>query len=180
MQLLKFILKLIRMKNIISLTVVALLVLTNGCKKRNLDPNDLNGPYIPPHTLYFTVKENNQLLPDSILRNVSLEYFNEAGTRYYVGDFNYVDTLGMRLFTTRQVGNLSSRGNFKTYYLSYPSGQFDTLFIDYEYLPRPQADTTTCYCFYPLRHVSFNGTPAPLDAALTSKIGYDVYLFEKK
>lgn len=141
------------------------------------------GPYLPPHSLLFLIEKDGNPLINSVLDNLKLSYkikrFLKKDEKKYIDDFlpaiAPLDSMG--IMTTRSIGIISAKGKkIKTYYLEYPDGDVDTLFVNYEYIPRAHADTTACYCLYPLREVKFNGREAHPDSSIKVQ---RVFLFKK-
>lgn len=145
-----------------------------SCKKQG----DLNGPYLVPHSLFFILKHNGQRLPDSTLDNLKFFYLKDDNTKNFIDDFQRGTGDGRQLgiMTSRNIGILSAKNGIKNYYLQFPNGDIDTLLVNYQYLSRKEADTSACYCFYPLYEVLFNGNTARLDSQITLQT---VYEFDK-
>lgn len=145
--------------------------ISSTCKK------DFNGPYIPPHSLFFLIKKGNNRLPDSILDNMKLYYY-QNGSKKYLSDFQRATDEGYNLgiLTTRDIGLRSGNDNIKVYCLEYPSWPPDTLFADYRFLSTNEAKKDPCYCYYPLREVKFNNQTASPDPSITQQV---IYLFTK-
>ncbi len=142
---------------------------------------DFNGPYLPPHSIFFVIKSNGARLPDSVLNNMRMYYY-ENNIKKYVTDFTRaVNEAGVQAYdlgiqTTRNIGFISGDENIKTYYLDYEYGPDDTLFVNYVHLTEKQAKRDPCYCYYPLKEVKYNGVVASLDLSLNN---IKAYLFNK-
>lgn len=140
------------------------------------------GPRVIPYSLLFLIKENGVRLPDSVLNNMKLFYLQNGGKKYVYdlrrgineGPFAAYD-LGVQV--TSNVGDLSAEAGIKNYFLEYPSGDIDTLFVNYVSVNTQQAQQEPCFCYYPLREVKFNGVAVGLD---TSIYYQTVYGFEKR
>jgi len=146
-----------------------------GCKKAGGGKEI--GPSVINSSIFFLLKKNNQRLPDSILDGLRLSYFN-GSAKNYVGDFVRATSDGYALgvMTTRDIGGYSAGANIKNYYLEYPNGSLDTLFVDYRHLSYNEAVNDPCYCYYPLVSVKYNGVTAQLDSSITQQ---KVYKFNK-
>ena len=158
------------------LVFAAFIVAEFSCNK-----NPRFGPLVVPSSLIFLVKKAGDRLPDSILNNMKLYYYQNGTKKYFTdfirgineGDFQAYDS-GVQ--TTRNIGFTSGDDNIKTYYLEYPSGQQDTLFIDYRHVGEDEAFHNSCYCYFPLQLVKFDGQVAITDPTITQQ---KVYLFSK-
>jgi len=141
------------------------------CKK------NLNGPYLPPHSLFFLIKKGGSRLPDSTLDNMKLYYY-QNGIKTYLSDFGRATEEGYNLgiLTTRDIGLRSGNDNIKIFYLEYLYGQPDTLFADYRHLSTNEAKQDPCYCYYPIQQVKFNGQVTSTDPSITQE---PVYIFYK-
>lgn len=135
------------------------------------------GPLVIPNPVFFLIKESGTKLPDSTQKGIKLFYL-KGNTKNYVSDFERgadgFDTLG--IFTSRNIGLTSGNENIKDYYLEYPNGDIDTLFVDYRHVSEKEAFKNSCYCYYPLEEVRFNGRKAEPDPSITMQ---KVYLFQK-
>lgn len=164
------------MKKIIVLGIIAFVFQSSSCNKK-----DPLGPQVINNSIFFLVKINNQRLPDSVLNNMKMSYYL-SGQKKYVDDFTRGINEGgfmandMGIQTTRDVGTYSGDNNVKNYYLEYPNGTIDTLFIDYRHVSYNEASTNSCYCYYPLVDVKFNSVVAQIDSSITQQ---RVYRFNK-
>lgn len=145
------------------------------CKKKQECP--VFWGYLVPHTFNFIVKTNGMRLPDSILNNLRLFYLSD-NSRQYVSDFGRAGSDGYNLgaMLTRDIGLKSGNNNIKDYYLEYPGGSIDTLFVDYRHYTACEADTSKCGCIYPLYAVKYKGAAAPIDTSIHQ---IQVFLFNK-
>lgn len=154
------------MKRYLFLLLSVSALTSSTCKK------DFGGPYIPAHSLFFLIKKGGARLPDSILNNMQLYYY-QGGSKKYLSDFTRgINEGGFQAYdlgiqTTRNIGYISGNENTKDYYLEYPDGSLDTLFVDYRHLSESDAKNDPCYCYYPLREVKFNGQVAATDPSIT-------------
>ena len=148
--------------------------------KRNIG----DGPYLPPHGFFFLIKKNGAKLPDSILDNVKLYYY-QNGVKTYVSDFGRAINEGdfhardSGILATRNIGYSSGNDGVKTYFLEYLYGYFgpqDTLYADIPHLSEKDARRDPCYCYYPIREIKFNGQVAYTDPSI---VWEPVYLFYK-
>ena len=153
-----------------------LIVLTFiSCKKNKECP--VFWGYLPPRSLFIELKQGGKRLPDSVLNNLKLSYIQNS-TKLYISDFYRVSDnwYSLGIMVTREIGLKSGDSNIKNYYIEYPNGTMDTVYVDYRHLTQCEADTSACNCLYPIYAVKFNGIFAPLDTTL---IDEPVYLFNK-
>jgi hypothetical protein len=159
------------------LLLYLLLFLHFSCKKS--ESNDCNafGVAAPPSGFYFIIKQNNSRLPDSILNNLKLSYFI-GGNKFYISDFSRAGSEGYNLgaMASWEIGLKSADSNIKDYFIEFPSGDIDTIYVDYKHYTACQADTSSCHCIYPRIGVKYNGQWASYDPSVTQQ---QVYLFNK-
>lgn len=157
--------------------LILLIIISFSCEKKKVPKPLPPGPYLAPHSLFFLIQRDGKRLPGSVLDNLDLIYTTGREEKQ-VKDFQRATEEGrdLGIMTTRNIGILSSREKIKTYYLEYPDGDIDTLYVDYDYFSRPDADTTKCYCLFPLREVKFNGEKAYRDSSIQVQ---RVFLFKK-
>lgn len=163
------------MKHSLILLIVICTILCVGCSTKQIGPQTMN------NSLAFLLTKNNQRLPDSIVNNIKMAYY-EGNNKKYINDLSRGINEGgfmaydIGLLSTRDIGGYSSGGGIKNYYLEYPNGQIDTLYVDYRVLSYDQALKDPCFCYYPLVEVRYNGQPANLDSSITMQ---KVYSFKK-
>lgn len=159
------------------IATVSLLSQIMSCNKKTpLGPQGIN------NTLFFLIKKNNQRLPDSVLNATKLSYF-ENGIKQYQSDLSrgineggfYAADLG--ILTTRNTGAISSDKAIKDYFLEYPDGTKDTLFIDYRNVSYEEAKSNSCYCYRPLVGLRYNGQTPIKDASINQA---EVYVFSRR
>ena len=130
-----------------------------------------------PHSLVFLLEKEGKRLPDSVLNNVKISYY-ENGKKLFVNDVergtnvDSINAYDLGIVGTRLIGNISSDHNIKDYLIEYPDGDVDTLFVDY--LP-PSQETD---CLYVLKLVKYNGEVVEPDPAYYRYA--KVYLFKKR
>ena len=153
------------------------LALFGTCNKK-----DPLGPQVINYSLFFLIKENGARLSDSVLNDMHLYYY-ENGVKKYMSDFSRCINEGgfqahdLGIQATRDAGWISADKNIKTFYLEYPDGSADTLYIDYRHVSYNEAVRNSCYCYYPLQSVKFNGKVPDIDSSV---LMYEpVYLFIK-
>ena len=146
-------------------------IATSSCDKKQIGLQVIN------NSLFFVIKTNNLRLPDSVLNNLKLYYFKN-NVKTFVPDFVRATGEGYNLgvMTTRDIGNLSGDANIKAYYLEYQNSTKDTLSINYKHVNYDEAKNNSCYCYYPLLEVKYNGVSAQLDSSITQQ---KVYKFNK-
>jgi hypothetical protein len=147
-----------------------------SCKKSNN-----YGPQVIPDSLIFVIKKDGNRLSDSILNNMKMSYF-ENGIKNYMSDFVRATNEGpyngydLGIQGSRLVGILSSEKGIKNYFLEYPDGSQDTLYVDYRLLKENEAKKDPCYCYYPLTAVNYNHTTPNMDTSIKWQ---KVFLFSK-
>jgi hypothetical protein len=125
--------------------------------------------YNPPSALFFLLKKDGQILPDTILQNVKLSYYVN-GVKSYIPDLSEATDFyaGQGILATRDIGFLS----IKTYYLEYPNNwNTDSLYVDYI------APSISTNCLYILDTVKFNTQLAPIDTTFKYE---PVYVLNKQ
>ena len=128
-----------------------------------------------PNSFVFLLTENGKRLPDSILTGVKTSYF-QNNQKLFLTDLrrgineNGFDAYGLGILSTRLIGIFSADKNIKNYFLEYPDGEQDTLFVDYV-PPSPNNN-----CLYKLNQVRYNGKVILPDQSITQ---LKVYTLEK-
>lgn len=123
----------------------------------NKDKRDLFAP--PP--LLIVPRHNYASLPDNELNGIKLYYI--LNQKKYVPDFGRATGSGYQygILSTSDIASISAVTNVKYYYLSYPDGTEDTLFVNYVTISDKDARDNTCFCAKPLISFKVNGqTPA--------------------
>lgn len=139
------------------------------------------GTYDIPHSLIFVVKKDNNRLEDSILDNMKLFYYKN-GMKLYISDFSRSKNEGQYYFRdlglqgSLDIGFKSSEDNIKDYFLEYPNGDIDTLFVDYKSLSQKEACEHPCRCCCPLERMKFNSKVVSIDSSIKVQT---VYIFNK-
>ena len=139
------------------------------------------GPQVVPTVLFMVIKTNGVRLDDNNLNTLKLFYFKN-GVKTYLSDFmRGVNEGGFNAFDlgvqgTRKIGDISADENIKDYYLEFQNGDIDTLFVNYRHLNENDAFSNSCYCYYPLEQLKFNGTVCSPDSTITQQ---KVYKFDK-
>jgi hypothetical protein len=119
--------------------------------------------------------ENGKRLPDSILTGVKTSYF-QNNQRLFLTDLkrgiieNGFDAYELGILSTRLIGTFSADKNIKNYFIEYPDGKRDTLFVDYV-PPSPNNN-----CLYILKQVKYNGKLIMPDPSITQ---LNVYTLER-
>jgi hypothetical protein len=168
------------MRLILFLFITVLIVLSSCKKPYWKDNTDI---YQVPYTLFFMVKKNNQALPDSVLENMKLAYY-QNGVKKYVSDFTRgINEGGFNahdegIQATRNIGLISGNENIKLFYLEYPDNTKDSLYVDYRHINFDDAKKHPCRCEYPMQPVKFNNLAASVDSSLLSI--QRVYLFQRQ
>lgn len=143
-----------------------LLIAFSNCSKKN------RCHYVSlPNSLFFLLKKDGIRLPDSVLNNLKISYYENATTKY-ISDLGRAKEEGYNLgvMTTRLIGDISANKNIKQYFIEYSDGEKDTLNVDYE----PPSISNGCH--YNLIQVKFNGKEITPDLAITMQ---KVYTLEK-
>lgn len=140
------------------------------------------GTYDIPHSMNYIIKYNNSRLSDEILDNIKIYYFND-NFRTTMPDLrrpnNEINVLyyDLGVMTTREIGFISGEKLIKDFFIAYPNGDMDTLFVDYKSLSGEEACKHPCKCCCPIELIKFNGEIAQIDTSIKDNI---VYIFNKK
>lgn len=131
-----------------------------------------------PNDLVFIIKKNGEKLNDDILNNMKL-YYLKQGSKIYSFDRANVPSLelldgGLGIQKIPFPIGIESGNGTKNYYLEYPNGDIDTLYVDYQKLDHDEAIKDPCYCYFKLVEIKFNGVRASYDMAIKN-----VYRFDK-
>lgn len=132
---------------------LALITLTLlSCHK---DKRELLGP----EALLIRPIHNMDVLPDATLNATKLYYFSSQTIKEYVGDFGRATGSGYQwgILSTTNVAALSANDNIKFYYLEFPDGDIDTLFVDYQQISDDEARDNDCFCDKPQISIRING-----------------------
>ena len=119
------------------------MVLNISCKKHYYPVRPVN------YSLYLKFEMNGKVPPDSMLSQISLSY-NTGSCFRNVPDFIPAINAFADSGIVTTLGNLSAVKHIKDYILSYPDGQADTLFIDFEKVSVEEAYEEPCFCRVPL------------------------------
>jgi len=135
------------------------------------------GPQVVPSSLIFVIKQNSNRLDDNTLNTMQLYYFRN-NIKTYMMDFQRGTGEGFNLGvqTTRNIGFTSADDNIKDYYLEFQNGDIDTLYVNYRHVGQNEAFSNSCYCYYPLEQVKYNGNASIPDPTIVQQ---RVYLFTK-
>lgn len=149
-------------------TVLGLTTLTLfSCKKDKRDLKD-------PQPLILKPMHNNGRLPDAVLSQMKMYYhINLTSThKEPVGDFGRASGTGYQqgLLSTSDVAALSASEDVKFFYLSFPDGTVDTLYVDYESISEDDARQNPCFCKTPQQSVRINGAAAIITGYTTDSI----------
>lgn len=153
-----------------------------GCKKNKSEsPQCTTTSYPVPFSLFFELKSNGvRIIADNILDHLKLSYYLN-GNKMYVQDFTRAINEGgynardSGILVTQAIAYSSSSDNIKDYYLEFPNGDIDTLYVDYRHVTNCAGDTAACHCLYPRYSVKFNNQVAGYDYTVPQT----VYLFNK-
>lgn len=112
-----------------------------------------------PEALLIRPIHNMDVLPDATLNATKLYYFSSQTIKEYVGDFGRASGSGYQwgILSTTDVASLSANDNIKYYYLEFPDGDIDTLFVNYQQISDEEARDNDCFCNTPQIGVTING-----------------------
>ena len=148
----------------------------NACQKEDTNPI---GPRVVPNSFVFRLLKGGANLPDNILNNIELIYYDSKNNSNNIKIDKIVDTLANLgiLNAGWDIAYQSGDYGIKSFYLKYPnSNKLDTLYVDYKrYTDYNSAANDSCFCHYPLKKILFNGKTVALDSSLL-KVG-NVYIF---
>jgi hypothetical protein len=153
---------------------------------------------------YFKVIKNGNVLGDSILLKTKLFYIDANNKRIsdsdqipynanagsdirdtsfvylasaYFGDTPELQGSGIAFF--RYIVSVNVDYGIHDFYLEFPDGDIDTLYLNAEKVSEKQGLKEECYCTMPIRTLKFNGKDVIQDTSTHLSIGAPVYLFEK-
>ena len=144
--------------------------------------NEYNNLRSIPYSIFLKITKNGNRLPDSVLDNLKLSYY-QNGSKKYISDFircineGGINARDLGFMTTNIIGINSGDYNIKDYYIEYPNGTNDTLFVDYRHLSTADAANDSCACLYPLKQLKYNGIKPKLDTTIKYQT---MYIFESK
>ncbi|MFT4062601.1 MAG: hypothetical protein QM642_09630 [Edaphocola sp.] len=145
----------------------------------------------PVRDTYFKIFRNGQVFNDSMLSCTKL-YYKDGGKT--ISDPGYDDTSFMyvaysyfgaeefrnsNIAMFRYLVSISINEGIHDFYLQYPDGDIDTLWVTGERVSNEQGKKERCYCTTPLRELKFNGKDAVEDTSIHLSDGQPVYIFEK-
>lgn len=121
---------------------------------------------------------DEQILAGSVLDQIELYYFHHNVKRQ-VPDFGRAPGSGYQagILYSKDIVSLSANDQVKNYYLKFPDGDIDTLYVDYEWVSEDEGRKEACTCVKPLRSFLIDGKPVPLDTIRQG--GMDVYRLNK-
>lgn len=122
---------------------------------------------------------NGARLSDQELKGMKLYYVINLTIRKEVPDFKRAadGSFQAGILSSKDVAPLSAVEKNKVFYLKYPSGQEDTLVIDYNLLSESDARKDPCFCTHPLVSISRNGQR--LAQSGQDPVGVPIFGFEK-
>jgi hypothetical protein len=140
-----------------------------GCKK---DKRDLASP----QPLLLLPMHNNARLSDNDLNGIKLYYIQSPNLKRYVPDFGRASGSNFQdgILSSSDVVALSANTDIKLYFLSFPDGITDTLYVNYETISDEDARNNDCFCNKPLVSFRVNGQSPPVNKI--SPDGYPVYV----
>lgn len=121
---------------------------------------------------------DEQILPGSVLDQIELYYF-QYNVKRQVPDFGRAPGSGYQagILYSKDIVSLSANDQIKDYYMQFPDGVIDTLYVDYELVNEEDGRSETCTCLKPLRTFLYNRKALPLDSIRQN--GADVYRLDK-
>ncbi len=129
--------------------LIATLFIFDSCKKKE-------APLSDPHVLLLFPKKNEGRLSDEQLNNARM-YFFQNGQKY-VKDFGRADGKSFQkgILKSSDIATLSAVEKIKDYYLEFPDGSIDTLFVDYQQVAEEEGRKEPCFCDKPLKSIRVN------------------------
>ena len=166
------------MKNILFL--ITTIIMFSSCTRTSVSPCLSYDVFRPPSIFAFDIKHKNILIADSVLNALKLFYKSNGGN-IYVSDFQrrIAEYYPLGIMVTQEIGFKSADNLIKDYYLEFPNGDIDTLYVDYRHYTPCEADTSSCRCTYPLIKVIYNNHEAFFDRDLLTNNNDLVYQFNK-
>lgn len=163
---------------------VLLIILFCSCKKKMRYD-------LPPNVLFFLIEKDEERLNDSVLAGMKLYYYKD-GKKIDSPPSNYDDktlifpasrsSSGMEdrgVMCSGYVPNLNAYEGINDFYLLYPDGDVDTIFIQTKEVSIEEGSRDRCYCKEPISTVNFNGEKAPEETRFITDDGKPIYLFKK-
>lgn len=145
---------------------------------------------LPPNTFLFLLEKNHERLEDSVLSGLRLYYYHGAvkvynpgpnmdDTSYISPGYRYKSSLSNTgIMASGYVSMISGLSGVHDFYLEFPDGDVDTLYIETGNLTNEEGANDPCYCRFPFRVVRYNGLDATIDTQY-STAGEPVFLFDK-
>ena len=164
------------MKNNLIITLFCIIFIT-ACSS-----SVISNVRLIPYSIFFKLIKNGNRLPDSVLDNLKLSYY-QNGTKNYISDFircineGGVNARDLGFMTTNLIGVTSGNDNIKDYYIEYPNGTKDTLYVDYRHVSTADGEKDSCFCLYPLKQLKFNGLIPQIDTTIKIQT---IYIFNTK
>jgi len=177
------------------LSIILLLFLlleSLSCKKSDCDWDS------PPNILYFIIKENGKPLEYGSLSEVKMYYLRNGIKITNPNDIDtspnspILDDTKFIYYGSKNDPKLENSGvlangyadfvstlDIKTWYIEFPDGNIDTLFLETTKLSCEEAKLNRCYCNLPFTKVIFNGRIVKEATEIQTTNMKPVYCFEK-
>lgn len=170
---------------VVGLFLATIVVLLYSCKK--------GGNWaLPPNTMYFLIEKDGVTLSDDVLSAIKM-YCIRDGKKSYRPSATSDDTTYIAQAFPRYTSNLQNDGvivngyadsyygyyGVDTWYLEYPDGDVDTIYLEVGDISGEEGAKHRCYCTKPFTVMRFNGKDAAISTTLVPDDGKPVYIFEK-
>lgn len=148
----------------------------------------------PGDDIYFVVKKNGSIIKDdSFLKRISMYYYDNHGTKiddpgYDDSSFVYLaasyfsgvqEYKGTGIMFMRYLGEVSVDDKVHHFYLEFPDGNVDTVYVKSERVSCQQGWKEECKCTLPLRELKCNGQDAVIDDEYHLSNEQPVYILNK-
>lgn len=164
---------------LISVFLIALLSLWSCNKKQTCS----TWVVPPPSSFAFQILEGGNKLSDSALAEIKC-YYLKGGSKNNImllySDSVLTEYIANKGILIDNVDMIYAAGNngIKDFYIEFPSGDIDTIYLDIEKVETCQAKQEKCYCQYPIRNVKFNNKEVS-EHELSWVYGAPIYIFDK-
>jgi hypothetical protein len=155
---------------------------------------------LPPNTMYFQILKKGQPLEDSVISAITMflvkdgkkisnpNSMDQSATAPILDDTSFIRNANPRYTSNLQDDGVLVNGNASSYYgyygvdtwyLEYPDGDVDTIYLEVGDISGEEGAKHRCYCTKPFTVMRFNGKDAAISTTLVPDDGKPVYIFEK-
>jgi hypothetical protein len=136
-----------------------------------------------PYSLYLKFEINHQIVPDTTISKIILYYYMNNQKKEIIDfmpaeDPQISGNSNLGIMTSFSIAGISSTQGIKDFFLKYPDGNIDSLYINYQQVSDDEGIKEPCFCRVPLKEIKVNGQSPGIDT--TTPEGTPVYLIEMK